>query len=644
MSKFWSFPKAPKNTLEDSTSKFNNIGPGSYQPRVNGIKKNEPAWSFSKEKRGKLKTNGVPGPGSYNSKGHPKKTEASITMTKRMVDKDENFVPGPGTYQPGMSNFKSVPKFTFSGKTQNNFGSNKHTPAPGFYEPNVDAIKTNTACIGFSKAKRSKKEKEDKIGPGSYNIKGEEMKVGGYMSMLRKGVVDKYDKVPGPGAYEMNYSTVDMGTNKAAIMRSGYKSTKYMNDVPGPGQYNPSYNVTKKRPNSCKFGLERKLKYNTTDVPGVGTYNPKSEFTKKGFGSVKFGKEKFHAPVKNNGVPGPGNYDFIEDIGKGASKLSFGGRAKLKIRNTNPGPGQYDPKIDFTSKVKKTRASSAMPRQKRFQTDLRNDSPGPGNYNINKADRKGNVVFGKNPKLKLDSTKSFVPGPGSYKFENHFEEGLKKGRGVSMKGKEKEPRPSTNVPGPGQYNSNYESLKKNESKISFGRNQRFKVKDETGCKVDPGAYNPDKIRPKSGVVFGKNARFTDEFKKANSPAPGHYNPIKPEKNIAFTIRPKTALAISNENPGPGTYNPNVKSVKKTETGVQFGKAKRSHQKKNKKELGPGQYNVRGNMNGVSHSFGKQMKGFKAKKEGPGPGNYNITSDLSDIPSYIKSTLKGRLAI
>lgn len=643
MSKFWSFPKAPKNTLGDSTSKFNNIGPGSYNAKITSVKKNEPVWSFPKDRRGRSKAKNVPGPGSYNSNGQPKRVESAISMASRINDKYENIVPGPGKYNPKLSHLKGSSKFTFSGKLKNTFGSNRDNPAPGSYNPNIDSVKKGTTMIQFPKAKRNKNSKKEKLGPGSYNIKGELGKVGGYMSQVKKGILDGDNKVPGPGTYNMNFSTVNIQQNKAAMMKSRYKSPKQDNKVPGPGQYNPNLNAIKKRPNSCKFGLDKKIKYNKNDVPGAGTYNPDDTITKKGFTMMRFGTDKAIAVEKPNGVPGPGNYNFVNDIGEGTSKISFGGRAKLKVKNLNPGPGQYNPSVDGLSNMKKTRVSSALPRERRF-VEKPDGMPGPGIYNPDKLSKNNNVVFGKDKKIKFNKSKKFVPGPGTYNFETQFEEGMKKGRGFSLRKKDKQLRPTTCVPGPGQYSSNLNSVKKNSSKISFGKNKRFKVKSEVGCKVDPGRYNPNKPRPSSNVVFGKDKRFSNKDDRKDSPAPNHYNPEKPQKNIKYSMRPKTAVVVKSTNPGPGQYNPNVDPTKKVEKGSIFSKSKKDYQKKSKKEIGPGQYNISGDMKGKTYSFGKQKKGFNLKKEGPGPGSYNPGSDLSDIPSYIRSTLKGRLGI
>ena len=158
----------------------------------------------------------------------------------------------------------------------------------------------------------------------------------------------------------------------------------------------------------------------------------------------------------------------------------------------------------------------------------------------------------------------------------------------------------------------------------------------------PGHYDPKLIDRRSNVVIGKDTRFKEV--RSDSPGPDQYDPSKPTKSIHYTMRPKTSMPKFNDVPGPGQYKPDVKLAKPGMANQKFGRALRSANLNDKINVGPGQYDVSGKLKGPLYSFGKDTKCKVGKNEMPAPNTYAIRSHFSEIPGYIKGTLKGRLDI
>lgn len=99
-----------------------------------------------------------------------------------------------------------------------------------------------------------------------------------------------------------------------------------------------------------KFNQSPKWAKETEKAPGVGHYNVKDGSILPYNKSFSISKGKFNRFDQYNSalsarVPGPGAYK----VKKLPSKGCFIPRAMLKEkRNTNPGPGYYEPKIEAT--------------------------------------------------------------------------------------------------------------------------------------------------------------------------------------------------------------------------------------------------------------------------------------------------------
>lgn len=50
--------------------------------------------------------------------------------------------------------------------------------------------------------------------------------------------------------------------------------------------------------------------------------------------------------------------------------------------------------------------------------------------------------------------------------------------------------------------------------------------------------------------------------------------------------------------------------------------------------GPGQYELRGNAEGPTWSFGKDLRSKQVNDNEPGPGYYEIPATIPDVPKYL----------
>eukprot|EP01017_Pseudomicrothorax_dubius_P008295 TRINITY_DN12719_c0_g1_i2.p1 TRINITY_DN12719_c0_g1~~TRINITY_DN12719_c0_g1_i2.p1 ORF type:complete len:155 (+),score=11.22 TRINITY_DN12719_c0_g1_i2:92-556(+) len=89
-------------------------------------------------------------------------------------------------------------------------------------------------------------------------------------------------------------------------------------------------------------------------------------------------------------------------------------------------------------------------------------------------------------------------------------------------------------------------------------------------------------------------------------------------------------------PGPGAYDPTHSTVWQSTPGYRLGYSGRSQSERNRGIPGPGQYDVRGDLDGSKYSFGLSLKkkGLKKSLFDPGPGSYDIPHSIGVVPKYV----------
>jgi hypothetical protein len=112
-----------------------------------------------------------------------------------------------------------------------------------------------------------------------------------------------------------------------------------------------------------------------------------------------------------NKNPGPGTYS--SKIKNDLPSYSVSKSLRKGLENDNkdqPGPGHYEPKVNFNSQYENIKIGSDYRR-----TFLENKlGPGPGSYNT-ETKQTGGWSMGHETRIpKEKSTKDIVPGPGNY--------------------------------------------------------------------------------------------------------------------------------------------------------------------------------------------------------------------------------------
>ncbi len=131
---------------------------------------------------------------------------------------------------------------------------------------------------------------------------------------------------------------------------------------------------------------------------------------------------------------------------------------------------------------------------------------------------------------------------------------------------------------------------------------------------------------------GKRAELSQAI---NTPGPGSYQqPGKIGEGPKYGLRPKTAVVMRNDVPGPGQYSPTKNPISARPPTAVMGKGQRGVGFTGSKEIpGPGAYvqpsTIKG---GPAFSFGTG-KPIEHTTDVPGPGAYKVPSSIANLPNY-----------
>lgn len=196
---------------------------------------------------------------------------------------------------------------------------------------------------------------------------------------------------------------------------------------------------------------------------------------------------------------GPGDYN--PEKAKMSKSYTMGFKPKDPNDHQQPGPGQYETN-DYYAKIK----GCGLERNKR-DTSVDHKSvvsPGPaGMVQVAKnADKNAGPKFGFGTEardkgyIQRSKSQKAGPGPGDY---NHKECTGPEGPGYTMGGRRADVRvlPGKYGRGPGSYNSNLNTVKRNGTASSFPHSQKGKVPDIYGHTPAPNSYDPNALYTKN---------------------------------------------------------------------------------------------------------------------------------------------------
>lgn len=150
---------------------------------------------------------------------------------------------------------------------------------------------------------------------------------------------------------------------------------------------------------------------------GPGTYEV-SEVISKPRSRVIFPKSKRFRSKKKLDPVGPGTYELPSM----KSKIAYSMRAKTgwsSVKNQNPGPGHYFPKVDTVFKKCTLPVFGKERRGKENKKTFKN--VGPGSYFPKSGKSKIGYSFGKNRRSEDYSKHKNLPGPGYYDIKSFLE-------------------------------------------------------------------------------------------------------------------------------------------------------------------------------------------------------------------------------
>ena len=323
--------------------------------------------------------------------------------------------------------------------------------------------------------------------------------------------------------------------------------------------------------------------------------------------AYSFGRKKKCEIEKTDPLfnPGPGTY--APRRSKGGPTWRIGSAVRdNQIKNSNPGPGQYNVPDRFPNGPKYSMATKAGA----FDPTKTSFAPGPGQYNSNTNNRPSSAKYTMRAKP-YPKNREVTPGPGNYNLRSDKQLEVPSYKFGHEEKKGLEYANSRYVPGPGNYEYNADVLHEKHPKFSFGKEKRG---DSQGNRnPGPGQYEHRRYVGKEGPKITMSAKLGGNLAQGDKrfvPGPGQYDETNTNKyrNKTPAYRIGTAkrqgLYNSLDNPGPGQYGPeNYTNMVRPKTPAwKIGTGKRP-------ELNPGDRTT------------------------PGVGNYNISKGIGGGPKY-----------
>ncbi|CAM5139642.1 unnamed protein product [Natator depressus] len=504
---------------------------------------------------------------------------------------------GPGSYQlqPGKQQ-KADGYAPFLSLTTRDFAftfpnAEVDVPGPGHY----DIAKVQNNIKGGeslqNKEKRFKEIRTETPGPGSYNQppaveleinNRKEREPKEHSQQRTAGSIKLYRKVDGPSipspGQAFGYEEAEDGTL--------IKQYPPQRDVTlGPAYYRPVINGTYSamKYKGVHFGnlTGKRSEFKAQAGPGPGEYDITQESALH-YENVNIKKEdkkkyepyvpRYHEVIvlqeEKKGVPGPGQYEIksqfqkVENTtqnGNEVPRAPFLSQSKrfVHVKSITPAPGTYNEPRSALESLKKTSGMKKIPFGQttvRFTQDSRLEkTPGPAFYNILncsieketfkkaylKSTKKG--AFGSSAPRPLYVFKRgafCTPGPADYQGKRSTEESHKQQKQLSvfLSSTERTPVVTMEVPPPGSYEVQ-KSFEKSHSKSHYmpPRTTLAKRKHTSFLSATPR----------------KNVPNTDK----NVPGPGTYNPVvKTASIICLSVsRVERFKEVKEITPGPGAY-------------------------------------------------------------------------------------------
>lgn len=196
-----------------------------------------------------------------------------------------------------------------------------------------------------------------------------------------------------------------------------------------------------------------------------------------------------------------------------------------------------------------------------------------------------------------------LPGPGAYDQRGMFESpGKVKGTTLVPRRPDSAMFSAGRTPGPGAYTPSTNLKTTSSPAYRMGSASRD-TKQRDGA-PGPGNYDPRGSQGKGGVRIGTSVRSPLNG-HSSTPGPGSYEyQRKVGEGPKYVMNPRRdeggiggGMSNSRYVPGPGSYNPDVHMTRDKAPGAKMGTSNRADLYEGRANPGPGQYDVRGRLNG-----------------------------------------------
>ncbi len=401
-----------------------------------------PAYSFPKTGRDRWGNELAPGPGQYEGKfvelsTHKREPRPVMNRAGLEPRNATDGLPGPAEYEVSRSSLSRRGQYIMSHAKREFSLGQAGLPGPGAYETGVSSL--NRRGFAVAKTGRNPDRRDAVPGPGNYETNKSTFSRRGIaavksMTSLRK------DATPGPQDYE------PWTHEEKARLRSGVKMPAAARAQPGPGPTPGPADYTTNYSSLRKQGLapvkSGRTIFEKNDTPGPGNYETSvSSLAKRGVARLA----PPHAASPEAGGPGPGDYELLGAPGRPGKGVTIPHAARdWAVRDSSPGPANYDSHLALDHLLNKRGAGTALP--KAGALDRVPEVPGPGQYETNRSSlsKVGQAAMPKAPREA--SSKYQTPGPADYEPSRVSD----KSRGVSFPHAGKDGR-KEDTPGPGHY-------------------------------------------------------------------------------------------------------------------------------------------------------------------------------------------------
>ena len=432
-----------------------------------------------------------------------------------------------------------------------------------------------------SKTKRIYEEKNNNPGPGSYekHIMFYDLLNNYYKNKKRPpNIIDKVKKRIIPEEM-LNFVKKNQGV--AFNTRGGrfnYKNEEIDKEkkLPGPASYSPNTSISYKRNHSNEKAENSKSNIISTSMKhNISTIDYKSNNDKINSNRLIKKNKSFNPELREESIPSKGNCGYDIDINGNKRMVTLQNKSNYLSgeKNNSVGPGDYNLELNWEKNFIKWAKTQDDKDEKYNIIKTRKSSPYltqlEEDYLMNLKNNKPKDTTKNNPKKRIFNS-----------LNNRYDK-------IKIFNKEKTMNELfSETPGPGYYNlDNNDNLLHNYNlnnrlKNSFNSNaKRFKTIYKNNNDLGPGFYynksKPKKVE-KPNIILRPISNNKNNDKKLNAllisyrkedynvPGPGTYE-IKRDliredmtnnQNFGSNDRRfKISQDISNDYPGPGTYEP-----------------------------------------------------------------------------------------